>query len=130
MAVASGFRMDAKAGLLSDSISLIGGVSTTLAWAPVFVEEFGISNALELAVASNTVGLIAVCVIGGPIANYLFNKHKVSPSNEEEVTVGAFQESETKTALSHYGVLWAWLILNLTFMLGYSLSEVIESMGL
>lgn len=80
--------------------------------------------------ASNTVGLIAACVIGGPIANYLLNKHKVSPSNEEEVTVGAFQESETKTELSHYGVLWAWLILNLTLMLGYSLSEVIESMGL
>ena len=89
MAVASGFGMDAKAGLLSGSISLIGGVGTTLAWAPMFVEEFGISNALELGVASNTVGLIAACVIGGPIANYLLNKHKVSPSNEEEVTVGA-----------------------------------------
>ncbi|MFA0153651.1 sodium/glutamate symporter, partial [Vibrio sp. 10N.261.46.C10] len=130
MAVASGFGMDAKAGLLSGSVSLIGGVGTTLAWAPMFVEEFGISNALELGVASNTVGLIAACVIGGPIANYLLNKHKVSPSNEEEVTVGAYQESETKTELSHYGVLWAWLILNLTLMLGYSLSEVIDSMGL
>lgn len=96
----------------------------------MFVEEFGISNALELGVASNTVGLIAACVIGGPIANYLLNKHKISPSNEEDVTVGAYQESETRTELSHYGVLWAWLILNLTLMLGYSLSEVIDSMGL
>ncbi|MCC4789423.1 sodium/glutamate symporter [Vibrio splendidus] len=130
MAVASGFGMDPKAGLLSGSVSLIGGVGTTLAWAPMFVEEFGIANALELGVASNTVGLIAACVIGGPIANYLLNKHKVSPSNEEEVTVGAYQESETRTELSHYGVLWAWLILNLTLMLGYSLSEVIDSMGL
>ncbi|MEZ9454811.1 sodium/glutamate symporter [Vibrio splendidus] len=130
MAVASGFGMDPKAGLLSGSVSLIGGVGTTLAWAPMFVEEFGIANALELGVASNTVGLIAACVIGGPIANYLLNKHKVSPSNEEEVTVGAYQESETRTELSHYGVLWAWLILNLTLMLGYSLSEVIDSIGL
>ncbi|WP_241904874.1 sodium/glutamate symporter, partial [Vibrio lentus] len=113
MAVASGFGMDPKAGLLSGSVSLIGGVGTTLAWAPMFVEEFGISNALELGVASNTVGLIAACVIGGPIANYLLNKHKISPSNEEDVTVGAYQESETRTELSHYGVLWAWLILNL-----------------
>ncbi|MEL0611335.1 sodium/glutamate symporter, partial [Vibrio echinoideorum] len=76
-----------------------GGVGTTLAGAPMFVEEFGISNALELGVASNTVGLIAACVIGGPIANYLLNKHKISPSKEEDVTVGAFQESETRTEL-------------------------------
>lgn len=40
IAVASGFGMDAKAGLLSGSISLIGGVGKTLAWAPMFVEEF------------------------------------------------------------------------------------------
>ncbi|MFA0086957.1 sodium/glutamate symporter [Vibrio sp. 10N.261.51.F12] len=130
MAVASGFGLDAKAGLLSGSVSLIGGVGTTLAWAPTFVEEFGITNALELGVASNTVGLIAACVIGGPIANYLLSKHKIKPSNEQDVTVGAFQEHETRSELSHYGVLWAWLILNVTLMLGYSLSEVIDALGL
>jgi Na+/glutamate symporter len=85
-------------------MSSIGGVGTTLAWAPMFVEEFGIANAFEIGVVSNTVGLIAACVIGGSISNDLFNKHKISPSNEEDVTVGAFQESETRTELSHYGV--------------------------
>jgi ESS family glutamate:Na+ symporter len=57
MAVAPGFGMDSKAGLLSGSVSLIGDVDLTLVWAPMFVEEFGISNALELGAASNTVGL-------------------------------------------------------------------------
>ncbi|WP_220720872.1 sodium/glutamate symporter [Agarivorans litoreus] len=130
MAVASGFGMDAKAGLLSGSVSLIGGVGTTLAWAPTFIEEFGISNALELGVASNTVGLIAACVIGGPIANYLLAKHRIAPSNENDVTIGSFHESEERVELSHYGVLWAWLWLNVTLMLGYSVSEAIEAIGL
>ncbi|PMH44557.1 sodium/glutamate symporter [Vibrio sp. 10N.286.49.B3] len=130
MGVASSFGLDPKAGLLSGSVSLIGGVGTTLAWAPTFVEEYGISNAMELGVASNTVGLIAACVIGGPIANYLLNKHNVQPSSEEEVVVGQYQEKATSVELSHYGVLWAWLVLNLTLMLGYSISEVIESAGL
>lgn len=129
MSVATAFGLDPKAGLLSGSVSLIGGVGTTLAWAPTFVEEYGISNAMELGVASNTVGLIAACVIGGPIANYLLNKHKVSPSNQEDVAVGAFQDKEATMELSHYGVLWAWLVLNVTLMLGFSIGESIEAAG-
>ncbi|GAL13671.1 sodium/glutamate symporter [Vibrio astriarenae] len=85
---------------------------------------------MELGVASNTVGLIAACVIGGPIANYLMKKHRINPSNEQDVAVGSYHESEARVELSHYGVLWAWLVLNVTLMLGYSVSEVIEAMGL
>ncbi|MDR9830610.1 sodium/glutamate symporter [Vibrio sp. FNV 38] len=129
MGVASSFGLDPKAGLLSASVSLIGGVGTTLAWAPTFIEEYGISNAMELGVASNTVGLIAACVIGGPIANYLMKKHQVSPSNQGDLSVGVYQKDETTAELSHYGVLWAWLFLNVTLMLGYSISESIEAMG-
>ncbi|ANO33128.1 sodium/glutamate symporter [Vibrio breoganii] len=129
MSVATAFGLDPKAGLLSGSVSLIGGVGTTLAWAPTFVEEYGISNAMELGVASNTVGLIAACVIGGPIANYLLNKHKVSPSNSEDVAVGAFQDKQATIELSHYGVLRAWLFLNVTLMLGYTIGESIEAAG-
>jgi ESS family glutamate:Na+ symporter len=67
MGIASAFGMDPKAGLMVGSISLTGGVGTALAWAPTFVDSLGISNALELGVAANTVGLIAACVVGGPI---------------------------------------------------------------
>ncbi|GEA49973.1 sodium/glutamate symporter [Vibrio inusitatus NBRC 102082] len=130
MSVASAFGLDPKAGLLSGSVSLIGGVGTTLAWAPTFAQEYGISNAMELGVASNTVGLIAACVIGGPIANYLLNKHKVAPSEQEDVAVGAYKDHETTIELSHFGVLWAWLVLNVTLMLGYSIGESIEAAGI
>ena len=50
--------MHPKAGLLVGSISLIGGVGTTLAWSPTFVEAFDISNALEIGVAANTAGIL------------------------------------------------------------------------
>ncbi|MGS0728750.1 sodium/glutamate symporter, partial [Shewanella sp. 0m-11] len=69
--IASLFGLDPKAGLMSGSISLIGGVGTAMAWTPTFVEELGIVNASELGIASNTLGLISACVIGGPIAAYL-----------------------------------------------------------
>ncbi|MBY5992540.1 sodium/glutamate symporter [Ferrimonas balearica] len=129
MGVATAFGMDPKAGLLSGSISLTGGVGTTLAWAPTFVEDLGIENALELGVASNTVGLIAACVIGGPIAKYLIQRHKVQPSGDTDLDIGVRHDADQRTQLTYYGVLWAWLWLNVTLILGYSLNESLEEAG-
>ncbi|MBY5921712.1 sodium/glutamate symporter [Ferrimonas balearica] len=129
MGVAGAFGMDPKAGLLSGSISLTGGVGTTLAWAPTFVEELGIANAMELGVASNTVGLIAACVIGGPIARYLMQRHKIQPSGDADLDIGVRHDADHTTTLSYYGVLWAWLWLNVCLILGYSLNESLEEAG-
>lgn len=59
MGVAELFGLDSRAGLMTGSISLTGGVGTTLAWGPTFVEKLGIHNAVELGMASNMVGMIA-----------------------------------------------------------------------
>ena len=85
------FGMEPVAGLMVGSISLTGGVGTALAWAPTFVETLGISNALEIGVAANTVGLISACVIGGPIALYLIKKHKIAAKGDEQLDVGVEQ---------------------------------------
>ena len=70
MGMASLFGQPHQAGLMTGSVSLTGGVGTTLAWAPTFVSQLGIGNAAELGMASNMVGLIAACLVGGPIASY------------------------------------------------------------
>lgn len=129
MGVAGAFGMEPKAGLLSGSISLTGGVGTTLAWAPTFVEELGIANAMELGVASNTVGLIAACVIGGPIARYLMQRHRIQPSGDADLDIGVRHDADHSTKLSYYGVLWAWLWLNVCLILGYSLNESLDEAG-
>ncbi len=82
------FGLDPKAGLKVGSISLTGGVGTALAWVPTYVEQLGIANALELGVATNTVGLIAACVIGGPIARYLILRHKLAPAGDGQLDIG------------------------------------------
>ncbi|MBC7002069.1 sodium/glutamate symporter [Photobacterium sp. BZF1] len=129
MSVASLFGLDPKAGLLSGSISLIGGIGTTLAWAPTFVQDLGISNAMELGVASNTVGLITACVIGGPIANYLLKRHKLSASKDHDLTIGSQFDEAQKVELSHYAVLWAWAWLNVTITIGYSIDKLLKASG-
>lgn len=128
MGVAEVFGLDPKAGLMVGSISLTGGVGTTLAWAPLFVEKLGISNAHELGIASNTVGLIAACVIGGPIANQLIRRYQLTPSRDAELEVGILEQQPSK-ALDYYDVLWAWMWLNLTLMAGYGLNLVLVDAG-
>lgn len=54
-------------GLASGSISLLGGHGTSASYGPL-LEELGISGANAVAIASATFGLVAGCIIGGPIA--------------------------------------------------------------
>jgi len=128
--VATAFGMDPKAGLMVGSISLTGGVGTALAWAPTFVESLGITNALELGVAANTVGLIAACVIGGPIARYLITRHKITPSADEQLDIGVEHEKQLTTMVDSYGILWAWLWLNVAMIFGYYLDQALAAGGL
>lgn len=130
MAIADGFGMDPRAGLMVGSISLTGGVGTTMAWTPYFVDELGIAGAGEIGLAANMIGLIAACVIGGPIAGYLMRRHEVRPSRDAELEIGALHADERYLRLDYYGVLLAVLWLNLALMLGQGLSTVIGMTGL
>ena len=128
--IATAFGMDPKAGLMVGSISLTGGVGTALAWAPTFVDSLGISNALELGVAANTVGLIAACVIGGPIARYLITRYKIAPSGDAQLDIGVEHEKQHTTMVDSYGILWAWLWLNVAMIFGYVLDKALAAEGL
>lgn len=125
--VASLFGMDPKAGLLVGSISLVGGVGTALAWSPTFVETLHISNALEIGVAANTVGLISACLISGPIARYLIVRHKIKANHEDGLDIGVVHDKEQKTMVDSYALLWAWLWLNVAIILGYLLDKFLQS---
>ena len=131
MGVASTFGLDPRAGLLVGSISLVGGIGTTLAWVPDFTERLGITNALEIGTAGSMLGLIIACIIGGPIANYLMREHKLQPSHDARLDIGVVHGADTTdTRLDYYGVLRAWLWLNLALMLGQGLAALIRSAGL
>ncbi len=130
MTMAGLFGLDPRAGLMVGSISLTGGVGTTLAWAPYFSESLGITNAYELGMAGNMIGLIAACCIGGPIAVFLMRRYDVAPSGDTQVGVGAVRDEETSTRLNYYGVLLALFWLNIALMLGEAISELIKEAGL
>lgn len=128
MGVASLFGMDPKAGLMAGSISLTGGMGTTVAWAPIFADRLGIPNAAELGVASSTLGLIAACIIGGPLANLLIARHKLKTSGDDDLDIGQSND-DPHAMVDSYGVLWAWLWLNIALIIGYFLDMALNSVG-
>lgn len=123
------FGMDPKAGLMTGSVSLTGGVGTTVAWAPVFIERLGILNATELGMASNMVGLLTACVVGGPIASYLMRRHHLQGNKDKQLDVGASAEQPPEP-LNYFGILRAWLWLNVALILGGFITPLFHSMGL
>lgn len=67
------FGLDARLGLAMGSVSLLGGHGTAGSFGP-FLEDMGVANATTVAVAVATYGLIAGCIIGGPIATARIRK--------------------------------------------------------
>ncbi|MCL6416837.1 sodium/glutamate symporter [Aestuariirhabdus sp. Z084] len=127
--VATLFDLDAAVGLLGGSVSLIGGHGTAIAWSPRIAEDYGVSNAMEIGIASATFGLILASLMGGPIAKFLINKHKLQPAEKEALDIGVAEKEEGVT-ITAFGFLDAVLAIHISAILGLILNEVIEGFGL
>lgn len=78
--------LDPAYGLIAGSVTLTGGHGTGAAWADDLTRQFGISGAMELAMACATFGLVFGGIIGGPVASFLLKRmHKDEIPEDEEV---------------------------------------------
>lgn len=114
------------------SASLIGGHGTTIAWAPSITERFGIPNALEVGIATATLGLVVASLVGGPIAGYLIKRHRLSGSSTPDPVVGLPDDPNRKAVddVSHVGLLRTLLVLNVVILIAYTLEEIVEATGI
>lgn len=114
------------------SASLIGGHGTTIAWAPIITQRFGIANALEVGIATATLGLVVASLVGGPIAGYLIRRHNLSGSSTPDPVVGLPDEPDHKPVddISHVGLLHTLLVLNMVILIAFALEETVEATGI
>jgi len=115
-------------GMIGGSISLSGGHGTTIAWAPNLVENFGVSNAMEVGIACATFGLVLGGLIGGPLAKFLvtrFNLH----GTKETLVVGKSHEEEDKK-IDYESMLRTILVIAVAVGLGIHLNKFLHSVGL
>ena len=113
------------------SASLIGGHGTTIAWAPIITERFGLSNALEVGIATATLGLVVASLVGGPIAGVLIARHHLAGPSAPDPVVGLLDDPAEKPIddISHVGLLRTILVLNVVILFGYALDEVVAETG-
>lgn len=120
--------LNEKIGVLGGSVSLSGGHGTAIAWAPIFVEKYGIANAVEIGIACATFGLVLGGISGGPIFNYLAKKHKLQANRTNAATADNHQNEKTKiTVDTAYHVLLAVCI---AIGIGLSLHDLSTELGL
>ena len=91
------FGLDPLLGLALGSMPLTGGHGTSTAFAPILVEEYGISNALTVAVAAATYGLVAGNIIGNPLARRRIRKLGLSSADASSVNQEALLELKKNT---------------------------------
>ncbi len=129
ISVASMFGLEPVFGLLSGSISLIGGHGTAIAWAPKVGEQFGLESAMEIGIASATFGLILASLMGGPIAKFLIKRHNLKSSDSSSLIKREVKESQTQQ-LTSFQFLDAVLAIHICVIFGALLNELISQTGL
>lgn len=116
-------------GILSGSVSLSGGHGTAIAWAPTFIRDFGINNAMEIGIACATFGLVLGGVIGGPIAKYLIQRYQLQATSTEPLTVGIAQDNKGDK-ITVDSMLTTILVISIAVGLGIHLNMLCTYLGL
>jgi glutamate:Na+ symporter, ESS family len=127
---AAALGLPKAAGVLTGSASLIGGHGTSIAWAPEFAAKHGISNALEIGIASATLGLVIASLLGGPIAKYLLNRYKLTSTSTEVPVVGLPHKTQAGDQINHVSLMQVILAVHVAMIFGYIINEAVSAAGL
>ncbi len=119
--------LPAAVGLLAGTVSLVGGHGTTIAWAPQFARAHGVSQALEIGLASATFGLILASASGGPIARFLIRRFRLKPS-APALAVSPRQNPDQRS-IHPDDVLAAVLAIHICIILGSILQKLLAQRG-
>lgn len=121
------FGIDPLLGLAAGSIPLTGGHGTSGAFGP-YLENLGATGATVVAVASATYGLIAGCIIGGPIARRLMLKHNLKAG--ENLDNDNPQFAETGIPVSEGRIFEAIIYIGIAMGIGTSINPILKENGI
>ena len=119
---------DSAVGVMAGSASLIGGHGTAIAWAPD-ARNAGLDNALEIGIASATLGLVIASLIGGPIASLLIKRYRLCANLDEAPVVGIAFDDQASESIDHLNIMSVILVIHIAMIFGYILNESLTSFG-
>ena len=133
VALAKVFGLNPGIGLAAGSIPLTGGHGTSGAFGP-YLEERGVSGATVVAIASATYGLVAGCLLGGPIAKRLMEKNKLvcKEGSAKEAQEQAEKEESLaqKATMTEKSFFKAACMIGISMGIGSILTPIIKKAGL
>jgi ESS family glutamate:Na+ symporter len=129
LSVATISGLEKPIGILGSSVSLSGGHGTAIAWAPVFSKNYGISNAMEIGIACATFGLVLGGLIGGPIAQFLIQRHNLETTSSEPITVGTPLDNKHEM-IDVDSMLSVILVVSIAVGLGVNLHRLLVYLGI
>lgn len=117
--------------MMTGSIPMTGGHGNSAAFAPIAVKA-GASAALEVALASATFGLIAGCIIGGPIGNFIIKRHKLENSelDGKDDTINLEENLKTRILVDKNNVLQAVFLMCIAIGIGGVLTTILKYYGI
>jgi ESS family glutamate:Na+ symporter len=124
--VARLFGLPPAAGVMLGTAALVGGHGTAIAWGPT-ITAAGVPGGAELGIAMATMGLIAASLLGGPIARFLIERHRLSPGEAAEEAEAAAEAADPITAPA---LMRAILALNLAILAGTAVHELMQEAGI
>jgi glutamate:Na+ symporter, ESS family len=127
--------LPAQVGVLLGSASLAGGHGTTIAWAPEIARLTGFSSAMELGIASATLGLVTAALLGGPLAKVLIQRNRLSAADPQaagsgDAGLGIGYSEEADVRISPSDLTRTMLVLHVVILIGATLHQAIGAAGL
>lgn len=130
MAIASAFDYHPKLGIVTGSMALAGRTGTTVAWAPLFEERFGLENVSRLGVGASMLGIIAAACLGGTVARALIRHHRLPvPGQGAGLHVGISRDGASPQ-LDYRAFLAALLHIHVAILLGQGLHIGLSAAGI
>lgn len=130
IAIARAFDYDPQIGIVAGSMALIGRSGTTVAWAPIFQQQFNIEHVSRLGIGVNMAGLIAACCIGGPIARWLIRRYQLrSAGSGADLDVG-FSRDANAPKIDYRAFLLGLLRIHVTIIVGQGIGWALEAAGI
>ena len=116
-------------GVAAGSISLTGGHGTSAAFGPL-LEKAGAAGALPAAIAAATYGLVAGCVIGGPLGTLLMRRNGLHAHGASAATAPAIPVPVTaNTGSGGDTVMYASILIAVSIGIGTLLVNWLKDLG-
>ena len=119
-------------GLAAGSIALTGGHGTSAAFGPL-LEQAGAVGALPAAIAAATYGLVAGCLIGGPVGTLLMRRNGLTGPTQQSQAQAQVKNIETAPSAgetSHQTVMYATILVAVAIGAGTLLVNWLKDLGI